>query len=125
MKGRTLLAVLVCVYCGANLLHFAHNGLYLADYPNMPTSITARGVYGAWVAQTAIGAAGCLLLWLGWRVAGLLFLAAYAAFGFDGLLHYGLAPMASHTAMMNFTIWFEVAMAAMLLAVLALQWKKS
>jgi hypothetical protein len=120
-----VLAVAIGLYCGASLLHFVHNGVYLGDYPNMPSTITAPGVYGAWLAQTSVGVAGCLLVWLRWRVVGFLFLAAYAALGFDGLLHYHLAPMASHTAMMNFTIWLEVAMAAVLLAVLALQWKKS
>jgi hypothetical protein len=109
-----LLAILVATYCGASLLHFAHNGIYIADYPNMPPSITAPGVYGVWLGQTAIGASGCLLLWRGWRIAGLLVIAFYAALGFDGLLHYLLAPVSAHTAMMNFTIWFEIAAAALL-----------
>ncbi len=51
--------------------------------------------------------------------------AVYAALGFDGLHHYHLAPASAHSAMMNFTIWFEVVTAAILLAVLALQWKRS
>ena len=50
---------------------------------------------------------------------GLTLLAVYTAFGLDGLLHYGRAPMSSHTFGMNFTIWFEVATAALnLVAVL-------
>lgn len=121
---RRALWVAALLYCGASLVHFAHNGIYLADYPNMPPSITAPGVYAAWLGQTAIGAAGGLLLWRGWRITGLLVLAVYAALGFDGLLHYHLAPMSAHTAMMNFTIGFEVAMAAALLAALAWQWRK-
>jgi hypothetical protein len=43
-------------------------------------------------------------------------LAVYAALGCDGLLHYTRAPMEAHTAAMNFTIWFEVVAAALLLA---------
>jgi hypothetical protein len=50
------------------------------------------------------------------RAAGLMLLCIYALIGFDGLLHYGRAPLAAHTAMMNFTIWAEVLAAALLLA---------
>jgi hypothetical protein len=31
-------------------------------------------------------------------------LALYATLGFDGLLHYGRAPVGAHTAAMNLTI---------------------
>ena len=52
---------------------------------------------------------------LAWHVlAGLALMGAHAAFGFDGFLHYTRAPMAAHTAMMNFTIWTEAAAALLL-----------
>ena len=75
----------------------------------------ARDVYLAWLALAAVGAAGWVLYRTGRRLAGLVLIGAYAAFGFDGLLHYTRAPFAAHTPAMNFTIWFEVAAAALLL----------
>ena len=120
-----VLAVALAAYFAASLLHFAHNAEFAADYPNLPASLTAGKIYGAWLGITAVGAFGGLLLWKGHTRTGLAILALYAAQGFDGLFHYHLAPMASHTAMMNFTIWFEVAMAAVLLTALALQGNRS
>ena len=38
-------------------------------------------------------------------------------FGQSRYAHYSLAPMARHTAMMNFAIWFEVVAGLMLFAV--------
>ncbi|MEO7386599.1 MAG: hypothetical protein ABIX37_06670 [Gammaproteobacteria bacterium] len=111
------LLVIALFYTAASLLHFTHNAEFLADYPNLPASFTRVGVYGAWLAVTAIGALGYAMLRIGWKVAGLLLLAAYAAFGLDGLAHYSLAPFSAHTGMMNFTILFEVAMALLLLGV--------
>jgi hypothetical protein len=55
------------------------------------------------------------LLGLGFHVAGLIILALYAVFGLDGLAHYALAPVTSHSVAMNFTIWFEVVTASLLL----------
>ena len=106
------------LYTAASFLHFSHNAEFLADYPNLPASLTRLGVYAAWLAVTAIGVVGLMLLRWQLRVAGLLVLAVYAGFGFDGLAHYTLAPMSAHTGMMNFTIWFEVAMAVLLLGVI-------
>ena len=51
----------------------------------------------------------------GFRRVGLIVLAIYGGFGFDGLLHYTRAPIAHHSAAMNFTIWAEVAAAAVFL----------
>jgi hypothetical protein len=61
------------------------------------------------------------LLLRGFRAAGLALIALYALLGFDGLLHYLLAPLAAHSVAMNLTIWIEVAAAAALLAVTARQ----
>jgi len=36
-------------------------------------------------------------------------IAAYGAFGLDGLLHYTLALCSQHTVMTNVTIWSEAA----------------
>jgi len=111
---RTLL-VLLLLYGAASFVHFVHNAEFLADYPNMPASWSRTGVYGAWFAMTAIGLIGLLLVVRGLRIAGLLFVVAYAGFGLDSLGHYALAPMAAHTAAMNATIIAEVTTAAMLL----------
>ena len=76
-----------------------------------------RVTSGAWLVVTAVGVGGFLLLRWRLRMVGLLVLAVYAGFGFDGLAHYTLAPLSAHTGMMNFTILFEVAAALLLLVV--------
>jgi len=112
---RAWLGGLLLFYLAASLLHFVHNAEYLADYPNLPAWLDRADVYLAWLGLAAIGAAGWALYRFGWRLAGLLLIGVYAGFGFDGLLHYTRAPFAAHTQAMNFTIWFEVAAAALLL----------
>jgi len=52
----------------------------------------------------------------GYLLAGLCAVAVYAGLGFDGLLHYTLAPFSAHSWAMNLTIWFEVITAAVLFA---------
>ena len=111
---RTLLW-LMALYCAASLTHFAHNAEYLADYPNLPAWLTRWQVYVAWLGVTAIGAVGYRVRRAGHELAGLALIGLYAALGFDGLLHYGRAPLAAHTPTMNLTIWLEVAAAALLL----------
>jgi hypothetical protein len=69
--------------------------------------------------MTAPGVVGYLLVRAGYRFAGLALLAIYAVLGFDGLTHYGLAPLAAHSAAMNASIWLESAAAALLLAAVA------
>jgi len=121
VRSDRLLLGLLLLYLAASLLHFTHNAEYLGDYPKLPPWLTRAGVYLAWYGQTAIGILGFVLYRSGWRLAGLSLLAVYAGFGFDGLLHYTRAPFGAHTAAMNFTIWFEVMAAALvLLSVLAL-----
>ncbi len=110
--------VLVAIYCAASLLHFAHNAEYLAFYPNMPRSITRETVYLAWLAITLPGVLGIALASIGWRALGAACLAAYGAFGLDGLGHYTLALCSQHTFAMNFSIWFE-AVAGLALALAA------
>ena len=106
---------MLLLYLAASLLHFAHNAEYLADYPNLPAWLGRADVYLVWLGLAAVGVVGYALYRGGWRLAGLLLLGAYAAAGFDGLLHYTRARFAAHTAAMNFTIWFEVAAAGLLL----------
>ena len=110
---------LLAAYLAASLLHFAHNAEFLAEYPNMPAWLTRAQVYGTWLGISALGLAGCVLLRLGFRIAGLAVVALYAAIGFDGLAHYTRAPLSDHTAMMNGTIWLEALTAALLLAMCA------
>ena len=110
---RALLWLLL-VYGFASLVHFVHNAEYLAYYPNLPSWLSRGQIYAVWLGITALGLLGYLLHRVGYRLIGLLIVAAYAALGFDGLLHYGRAPLAEHSAAMNFSILFEVAAAAVL-----------
>jgi hypothetical protein len=108
------LLALVMVHAAASLLHFVHNATFLADYPNMPVWISPAVVYGVWLAEAAVGAAGVLLLLRG-RTIGLALIALYAVLGFAGLDHYTLAPISAHTLAMNATIWLETATGIILL----------
>jgi hypothetical protein len=110
-----LLSALVVSYLAASLLHFAHNAEYLSDYPNLPLWLTRLDIYLAWSGLAAICIAGYVLYRIGRELIGLSLLGICAAFGFDGLLHYTRAPFDAHSAAMNFTIWFEVVAAAVLL----------
>jgi hypothetical protein len=110
--------MLVLLHAAASLLHFVHNAAYLADYPNMPAWISPVGIYGAWLAEAAIGGLGVMLLLRGLR-SGLVVIAVYAVLGLGGLDHYTLAPVSAHTLAMNATIWFESATAIVLLVVVA------
>ena len=114
MKRINTLTVLMLAYGAASLLHFAHNATFAQDYPNFPDTITALQVYGAWLVIGVTGLAGYLLMRFGRTVLGLIATAVYAGFGFDGLLHYTLAPMSAHSFAMNLTILTEVALAALL-----------
>lgn len=107
---------LLLLYCGTSLLHFVHNAEYLADYPNLPAWISRASVYSVWGGIFMLGLGGYLLYRRGHLLIGLALLALYTALGFDGLLHYGRAPMAAHTLATNLTIWSEVAAAAVALA---------
>ena len=106
---------LLLMYCAASFMHFAHNAEYLADYPNLPDWLSRSQVYVAWLMILAIGVLGYVLYWRGQYLVGLVVLAVYAGFGFDGLLHYTRAPFTAHTIAMNVTIWSEVVAAALLL----------
>jgi hypothetical protein len=101
----------------ATLVHHIHNAVFLAEYPNMPASLTAPKVILAWAGATAIGIAGYRLVRRRHRVAGCALLALYGAYGLDGLLHYVLAPLSAHSAGMNATIWLEAVSGALMLAV--------
>ena len=114
MKRINTLTALMLAYGAASLLHFIHNAQFAQDYPNFPGTITALQVYGAWLVVGATGLAGYLLMRFGQRMSGLAVTAVYAGLGFDGLLHYTLAPMGAHSFAMNFTILTEVALAALL-----------
>jgi hypothetical protein len=107
--------LLLALYFAASFTHFTHNAEFIAFYPNMPAWITRETVYLAWLAVSSVGVAGLLVLRAGWHALGVLFIAAYGAFGFDGLLHYTLALCAEHTLATNLTIWFEVIAGAMLM----------
>ena len=117
---------LLLLYLVASLAHFTHNAEYLSDYPNLPPWLTRGGIYLAWIGETLLGILGYVIYRSGWRLIGLAWVGVYAAFGFDGLLHYTRAPFDAHTSAMNFTILFEVVVAALLLMrVLMLATRKS
>jgi hypothetical protein len=114
----TVLLSLILAYCAASLLHFVHNAVYLHDYPNMPAALSAARIYAAWCGITAVGVVGYWLHRAGYRVAGLVVIAVYAALGFGGLEHDTLAPVSAHSFAMNLTISLEaLAAAALLIAV--------
>ena len=110
-----ILPVALLIYAAASLFHHVHNAVFVDAYPNMPASLTSSHVYAAWLAVTAVGILGYLLHRRGHRLAGLCVMALYAAFGLYGLLHYHVAPMAAHTAMMHLSILAEVAGGLLLL----------
>jgi hypothetical protein len=118
-SGR-LLVWLLLLYGAASLLHFAHNAEYLADYPNLPAWLSRSQVYGVWLCITALGAVGYFVYRKVHEFGGLVLMGVYAALGFDGLLHYGRAPMAEHTAGMNLSIGFEVVAAVLLFCAILL-----
>ena len=117
LPERNRLAAFLLVYLVASLLHFAHNAEFLSEYPNLPNWLTRSQVYLVWIGLAVIGVGGFVLYLRSSHLAGLLLVGLYAAFGFDGLLHYSRAPFEAHTVTMNFTIWFEVVAAAALLVV--------
>ena len=120
MHARTLifpkyLRSLLALYCAASLTHFVHNAEYIGFYPNMPTWITQRTVYLAWLIVTSVGVLALSCCAIGWRTVGALMLMLYGATGFDGLGHYALALCSQHTLAQNVTIWFEVMTGALLM----------
>jgi hypothetical protein len=119
-----VLEILLLLYLGASLLHFIHNAEFAQAYPNLPNWVTRSSVYAVWVAITAVGVVGYALRAYGSRMLGWVFLCLYAVVGLDGLLHYTRAPISAHTHGMNFTIWFEVSVALVLLSYLVIQAKK-
>jgi hypothetical protein len=106
---------LLGLYGLTSLVHFMHNAEYLSRYPNLPAWLSRSQVYGAWCGITVLGVAGYTLYRRGQQLSGLSLLVLYASLGFDGLLHYQRASPAAHTAVMNLTIWSEVAAAALAL----------
>ena len=119
MRHRTL-AFATIAYCLASLLHFMHNGVFLDEYPNLPSTITVPTIAWTWLAITSIGAVGWILVRRDRIVPGLSLIGIYACFGFDGFAHYSVASMASHSLAMNATIWLEAVTAAFLLCNLAI-----
>ncbi len=126
MSDRNL-GRLLLLYVAASLLHFSHNAEYLISYPNLPHWITRTDIYLIWLAASVLGGLGFLLYRKRQSAIGLAALALYATLGLGGLLHYTRAPLAAHSAMMNFSILFEsVAATALLGAVFAAglhQWR--
>lgn len=117
--GDSTLLFLMLLYGIASFLHFAHNAVYLRDYPNLPGWLTAAEVWITWCAVAAVGVLGYWLYRRVARWAGLVTIAVYGILGFAGLDHYTVAPMGAHTFVMNLTILTEVVAAAVLLVFVA------
>lgn len=113
MTGK--LEAMLLLYLAASLLHFGHNAEFVDAYPNLPPWITRSSVYLVWLVISSVGLIGYLLHRAGWRLFGWVLLCVYAAVGLAGLLHYTRAPVGAHGHAMNFTIWFEVVAASVLL----------
>jgi len=113
------LLVLAAIYFAASLAHFGHNAEYIAFYPGMPGWLTREKVYLAWLAVTGLGLVALVFARLALPALALLFLAAYGAFGLDGLTHYTLALCSEHTLWANITIWSEAFTGLVLLLVSA------
>ena len=109
------ISIPLLAHCGATLFHFTHNAVFLSEYPNMPSWLSASEVGASWLALTSFGIVGYLLFRFMHRLAGLAVLSVYAILGFDGFAHYGLAAASAHTATMNATIWLEAITATLLL----------
>ena len=116
---NSTLLFLMLLYGAASLLHFAHNAVYLHEYPNLPEWLTAEGVWVAWCFIAAVGALGYWLYCRVSRWAGLATITLYGVFGLAGLDHYTVAPMSAHSFVMNLTILTEAAAAAALLVFVA------
>ena len=114
------LTALMLAYGAASLAHFAHNAVFIDAYPNLPAWLSSGDVWLTWFAEAAIGLTGYVLLRRGHAMVGLVLIGVWAAFGFDGLAHYWLAPIDAHTLAMNVTIWTEVCAAALLLTHVAI-----
>jgi hypothetical protein len=112
-----LLRTAFLLFLACTLMHFVHNAEFLADYPNMPKSVSRGDVYLVWLALAATGVTGYLLRVRGHRWAGTSALVLATVMAFDSLGHYWLAPFSAHNAAMNATILADVASAALLLAV--------
>jgi hypothetical protein len=111
-----LLLVLAAVYFAANLAHFGHNAEYIAFYPGMPACwLTREKVYLAWLAVTSLGIVALVFARLALPEFALLLLAAYGAFGLDGLGLYTLALCSEHTLLASITIWSEAVTGMVLL----------
>jgi len=116
MRIARELTIAFAAYSAASFVHYAHNAAMLPAYPNMPDWLTRSLVVLAGCALALVGATGYWLSTTRFRGAGLVVLACYAAFGFDGLAHYSVAPISAHTVVMNATILVECIAAAILLA---------
>jgi hypothetical protein len=114
--GKVILGLML-LYGAASLAHFTHNAEFLQDYPNMPSWLSRREIYVAWIVVAVIGISGYLAWRRGHAFLGLSLIAVYAAIGFDSLAHYAVAPFDGHGLTMHVTIGVELCAAALLLAV--------
>ena len=85
----------------------------------MPAWLSRTKVYAAWLALSALGAAGYVLFLRGSRPPASWRSASTPRAGSTASAISALAPAAAHTAAMNATIWLEAGTAALLLVAVA------
>ena len=105
------------IYLLATFSHFAHNALFIDQYPNFPSQISGTAVFGAWIGITSIGVVGYLLMQYGKQMIGLIVIAVYSVMGFSGLAHYTTTPLVAHSFIINFSIWLEATTGLMVLII--------
>lgn len=121
--GRPL-GLFVGLHAVGTFIHFLHNAIFLPDYPGVPADWIPTGLLLSWLPIGALGLAGYSLHRSRER-AGRVLLAVFGISGYVGLLHYTLAPLAEHSAMMHAMIALEVATATLLLVKLAQGFRRS
>lgn len=118
MKWESELLFIIILYCSASLFHFMHNAIYIDEYPDLSGGVSAIGVSIAWIGFTCIGLVSYVLIHRDKRFIVPILLVAYGALEFDGMGHYSLEPISSHTYMLNVAIWFEAIAALVSLVIL-------
>jgi membrane-bound acyltransferase YfiQ involved in biofilm formation len=95
-----------------------HSTVFIDEYANTAGWISAVGVTIAWIGITCILLVCCLLILRDKRYIGLIAVAAFGAFSFDGLGHYSLQPVSAHASIINITVWIEVVTAWIVLLII-------
>ena len=102
-----------------SILHYAHNLLFFAEYPE-PTWINRSMIDAFWFFMTPLAWIGYRLIQHGSHRIGELVLLGYALCNLLSLGHYRYAPMRSVAPHINAFILLEAALAGVLIVYVAL-----